>query len=202
MGYVTPLSFTAFRTLSTPSSSENSGVVHADHDQPLFFVPRGPRAAVRQCTKPIDAGIGPEVDDTTLPLKVRRRRGAELNQAVALPIEAKSLALESRNGFTVIICITDSLVPIHAPASDSAVISMKRRRSCRGCANIHSCLYMKETAFDSFSGTMTPGARLPIHRTKVVTIPSFHSAPMVTLARSRMSVPESSTCQDPRQAST
>jgi hypothetical protein len=46
MGYVTPLSLAAFRTLSTFSSNENSGVWHADDDQPLFFVPRGPGADV------------------------------------------------------------------------------------------------------------------------------------------------------------
>jgi len=58
-------------------------------------------------------------------------------QAVAPPSEARSLALESRNGFTVIRCNTESLVPIHAAPSESAAIPKKRRRSCRGCANIH-----------------------------------------------------------------
>jgi hypothetical protein len=58
-------------------------------------------------------------------------------QAVAPPSEARSLALESRNGFTVIRCNTESLVPIHASPSESAAIPKKRRRSCRGCANIH-----------------------------------------------------------------
>ena len=49
-------------------------------------------------------------------------------------------ALEGRNGFTVIICITESLVPIHAPASDSAATPKNRRRSCRGCATYVSAL--------------------------------------------------------------
>jgi len=39
--------------------------------------------------------------------------------------------------------IIESLVPIHAPASDSATIPKKRRRSCRGSANIRLCLCMK-----------------------------------------------------------
>src|SRR5439155_25745998 len=77
---------------------------------------------------------------TTLPCRSAAVSGAELSQAVARPSEAKSLALESRNGFTVIVCITESLVPIHAPANDSAAIPKKRRRSCRGSANICLCL--------------------------------------------------------------
>ena len=66
--------------------------------------------------------------------------GGELSQAVAPPSEAKSLALDSLNGFTVIICSTESLVPIHAPASDSAAIPRKRRRFCCCCANMLLCL--------------------------------------------------------------
>ena len=49
--------------------------VHADDDQPLFFVSRGPCADVWQCAKPIDAGVGPEVDEHDFALKVRRRQG-------------------------------------------------------------------------------------------------------------------------------
>src|SRR5580765_6627528 len=40
--------------------------VHADDDQPLFFVLGGPRANVRQCPKPVDAGIRPELDENDL----------------------------------------------------------------------------------------------------------------------------------------
>src|SRR5882672_196350 len=46
--------------------------VDADDDQPLFFVPRGPGADVWQRPKPIDAGVGPEVDEDDLALQVRR----------------------------------------------------------------------------------------------------------------------------------
>src|SRR5258707_169071 len=48
--------------------------VHADDDQPLFLVPRGPRANVGHCAKPIDAGVRPEVDENDLALKLRRRQ--------------------------------------------------------------------------------------------------------------------------------
>ena len=51
------------------------GCVHADDDQPLFFVPRGPGADVWHRAKPIDAGVGPEVDEHDFALKVRRRQG-------------------------------------------------------------------------------------------------------------------------------
>ena len=122
------------------------GGVHANDDQPLLTVPGGPRANVRQCAKPVDAGVRPKVDRTTLPCMSSAVSGGELSQAVAPPSEAKSLALDGLNGFTVIICITESLVPIHAAPSDSAAIPKKRRRSGRGRANIHLCLCMKGTA--------------------------------------------------------
>src|SRR6185436_14796006 len=80
---------------------------------------------------------------TTLPRSSAAVSRGELSQAVAPSSEAKSLALDGLNGFTVIICITESLVPIHAAPSDSAAIPRKRRRSCRGCANIHLCLCME-----------------------------------------------------------
>ena len=44
---------------------------------------------------------------------------------------------------TMIHRITESLVPIHAAASESAAIPKERRRSRRGCANIRLCLCMK-----------------------------------------------------------
>src|SRR4029079_3951636 len=124
--------------------------VDTDDDQPLLTVPGGPGANVRECAQPVDARVRPKVDEDDFALQVRRCewrgsyhsrepaavRGGELSQAVPPPSEARSLALESRNGFTLIICITESRVPIHAPASDSAAIPKKRRRSCRGCANI------------------------------------------------------------------
>ena len=83
---------------------------------------------------------------TTLPCSAAAVRGGELSQPVAPRSEAKSLALDGLNGVTVIICITESLVPIHAPATDSATIPRKRRRSCRGSANIRLCLCIKGTA--------------------------------------------------------
>ena len=38
------------------------GGVHAEHDQPVLLVPLGPGAQVGQGAQPVDAGVGPEVD--------------------------------------------------------------------------------------------------------------------------------------------
>src|SRR2546430_4910584 len=43
--------------------------VHTDHDESLIFVFLAPRAEVRECAEPVDAGVGPEVDENDLPAK-------------------------------------------------------------------------------------------------------------------------------------
>src|SRR3954470_18757644 len=72
----------------------------------------------------------------TLPCRSAAVSGAEFSQAVALPSEARPLALESWNGFTVINLSTESLVPIHPAASERAATPKKRRRSWGGGANM------------------------------------------------------------------
>src|SRR5262245_33484072 len=42
------------------------GRMYADHDQPLVLIPLGPGAAVGECAEPVDAGVGPEVDQDDL----------------------------------------------------------------------------------------------------------------------------------------
>jgi hypothetical protein len=37
--------------------------VHADHDEAAILVFLGPRADIGKCAEPIDAGIGPELDE-------------------------------------------------------------------------------------------------------------------------------------------
>ena len=52
------------------------GRVHADHDQPAADVFPGPGADIGQLAEPVDAGVGPEVDQDHLPAQaVRRQRG-------------------------------------------------------------------------------------------------------------------------------
>ena len=46
--------------------------VHADHDQSLLRVFLGPRADIGQLAEPIDAGIGPEVDEDHFPAQAGR----------------------------------------------------------------------------------------------------------------------------------
>src|SRR5215510_11011449 len=142
IGYVMRLSRAAFRTLSTFSSNVNSGVC-----TPMTTSPRSLYWAAHARTYGTVRSQLMQVyvqksTRTTLPCRSAAVRGGELSQAVAPPSEAK-LALDGRNGFTVIICITESLVPIHAAPNDSAAIPKKRRRSCRGCANIRLSLCMR-----------------------------------------------------------
>ena len=68
------MSFAARRTLSRFFSKANSGVVHADHDQSLMLVFLGPRADIGQRAQPIDAGVGPGIDEQTLPRSAGRRQ--------------------------------------------------------------------------------------------------------------------------------
>ena len=62
--------------------------VHADDDQPVFFVPRGPGADVRQCAKPVMQVYVQKSTRTTLPGRSAAVGGSELSQAVAPPSEA------------------------------------------------------------------------------------------------------------------
>ena len=57
----------------TPTTNAGEfGGVHANDDQALLTVLGGPRANLRQCTKPVDAGVRPKVDEDDLALQVRR----------------------------------------------------------------------------------------------------------------------------------
>jgi hypothetical protein len=46
--------------------------VDADHDQPLILVFLGPRAYISERAEPVDAGIGPEIDENGFSLQPRR----------------------------------------------------------------------------------------------------------------------------------
>src|SRR5688572_12612538 len=45
----------------------------ADHYQPLILVFRGPRADIRSSPQPVDAGVGPEIDEDDLSAQSLRR---------------------------------------------------------------------------------------------------------------------------------
>jgi hypothetical protein len=53
--------------------------MHAEDDQPLVPVLLRPRPNVRECAEPVDAGVGPEVDDDDAPAQRggRQRLGVE-----------------------------------------------------------------------------------------------------------------------------
>src|SRR6476646_2940789 len=140
IGYVIPLACTAIRTLSTSSSKLNSGVCTPMTTNPwsLYRVAHAPTYGnVRSQLMQVYVQ---KSTSTTLRCRSVAVSGGELSQAVAPPSEARSLALNGLNGFTVSICITESLVPIHAAPRESAAIPKKRRRSGRRCANICLCL--------------------------------------------------------------
>ena len=50
------------------------GGVHPDHDQPVIGVFPGPGPEVGKLAEPVDAGVGPEVDQDDLPVQVGRRQ--------------------------------------------------------------------------------------------------------------------------------
>src|SRR4249920_1182389 len=131
IGYVTPLSCAAFRTLSTSSSNENSGVCTPTTTSPCSLYLAAHARTYGTVRSQLMQVYVQKSTRTTLPCRSAAVTGGELSQAVAPPSEARSLALDGLNGFTVSICITESLVPTHAPASDSAANPKNRRRSCR-----------------------------------------------------------------------
>src|SRR5437016_6001799 len=57
------------------------GRVHTDHYQSSILVFRGPRADIRKGTEPIDAGIGPDVDDDDFSAQVGRRQRLRIEPA-------------------------------------------------------------------------------------------------------------------------
>src|SRR5580765_3606358 len=164
MGYVTPLSFAAFRTLSTFSSNENSGVCTPMTISPASLYRAAHARTYGTVRSQLMQVYVQKSTRTTLPCRSAAVSGGELSQAVAPPSEARSLALDDLNGFTVSICITESLVPIHAPASERAATPMNRRRSGCCCANIPFVLLDEGTTWsllrgfqrEQFSGASDP----------------------------------------------
>ena len=57
------------------------GRVHTDHYQSSILVFRGPRADIRKGPEPIDAGVGPEVDDDDFSAQVRSRQRLRIEPA-------------------------------------------------------------------------------------------------------------------------
>jgi hypothetical protein len=66
--------------------------VDADHDQPLILILLGPRADIGERAEPVDAGIGPEVDENDLPLHVRSAERGRVEPA-GRPIEPRQVSL-------------------------------------------------------------------------------------------------------------
>src|SRR5829696_5515229 len=54
----------------------------ADHYQPLIFVLVGPGADIRKLPQPVDAGVGPEIDQDDLPAQSLRRQGWRIQPLV------------------------------------------------------------------------------------------------------------------------
>src|SRR5437016_3543872 len=110
IGYVTPLSWAAFRTLSMSSSNVNSGVCTPMKTNPCLLYRAAHARTYGSVRSQLMQVYVQKSTRTTLPCRSAAVSGGELSQAVAPPSEAKSLALDGLNGFTVIICITESLV--------------------------------------------------------------------------------------------
>ena len=77
-------------TLSTSRSKPNSGVWTPTTVSPASRVLRGPRADVRQRPQPVDAGVGPEVDEDDASAESLRRQ--------RLGVEPAGRAVERRPG--------------------------------------------------------------------------------------------------------
>jgi hypothetical protein len=69
--------------------------VDADHDQPLILVFLGPRAYKGECAEPVDAGIGPEVDENDLPLQIRRAERGRVEPTES-PVETREVTLDGQ----------------------------------------------------------------------------------------------------------
>jgi hypothetical protein len=67
--------------------------VDPDHDQPLIRVPLGPGADIGECAKPVDAGVGPEVDKNDLPVQIRRAERRRVEPG-GRPVEAWQVTLD------------------------------------------------------------------------------------------------------------
>jgi hypothetical protein len=59
------------------------GCMDADHGQSQILVLLGPGANISERAEPVDARVGPEVDEKTLPRKSAAVSGGELSQPVA-----------------------------------------------------------------------------------------------------------------------
>jgi hypothetical protein len=67
--------------------------VDAYDDQPLILVLLGPRAYIGERAEPVDAGIGPEVDENDLPLQIRRAERGRV-EPTGRPIETRQVTLD------------------------------------------------------------------------------------------------------------
>src|SRR4029078_2814483 len=135
IGYLTPLSSAALRTLSTSPSNVNSGVWTPMTTSPCSLYLAAHARMYGAVRSQLMQVYVQKSTSTTLPCRSAAVRGAELSHVVALPSEARSLAPDCRNGSTVIHRITESLVPTHAAASEKPATPTNRRRSDRCCSN-------------------------------------------------------------------
>src|SRR5437016_7998080 len=94
MGYVTPLSFAAFRTLSTCSSNENSGVCTPMTTSPCSLYRAAHARTYGTVRSQLMHVYVQKSTRTTLPCRSAAVSGGELSHAVAPTREPKSLAPE------------------------------------------------------------------------------------------------------------
>src|SRR6267142_2950659 len=105
IGYVTSLSCAAFRTLSMSSSNENSGVCTPMTINPCSLYRAAHARTYGTVRSQLMQVYVQKSTRTSLPCRSAAVRGGELSQAVAPLSDARSLALDGLNGFTVSICI-------------------------------------------------------------------------------------------------
>ena len=67
----------------------------ADHHQSLILVFLGPRADIGSCPQPVDAGVGPEIDEDDFSAQSRRRQGRRI-QPLVRALKRSQLGLTSR----------------------------------------------------------------------------------------------------------
>src|SRR4051794_22167 len=102
MGYVMPRSVAACRTLSTFSSNENSGVCTPMTTSLCSLYPAAHARMYGTVRSQLMQVYVQKSTRTTLPCRSAAVSGGELSHAIAPPSEAKSLALDALNGFSVI----------------------------------------------------------------------------------------------------
>src|ERR1700730_18475956 len=119
----------------------------------MILVLLAPRANVRKSAQPIDAGIGPELDEQDFPAQAVRRQGLRIEPGGPLPREDNSTVLLD-------FASAEPIMPNWAAAIVKAALPTKRRRSWLISADISLSPIRKSPAREARAGQYPRRVRL------------------------------------------